>query len=292
MAHKSRKTIRKAAGHREEFDMAKLCTSLQRCGASPELAEQVAHRVYEGLEESATSGQLFRLAHNELRRIHTPTAMRYNLKRALFRLGPTGYPFEQYFSRILEAYGYRCRTNLMVQGRCVEHEVDVVAEDDHEVAAVECKYHNRGGRHTDVKVALYVQARMDDIGGVLAAGRSPARFVGWLVTNTRLTSLAIQYGRCMGLRLTGWRYPGTKGLEHLIEAKALYPITVLSGIKRGITNQLIKNGVVLLRELVDLGEEELVTRYRLGRRQAARLVEAVDELCRSVEEPQFHPRHS
>ena len=286
----ARKMVRKAAGHHEEFDREKLSRSMERSGASRDLAQEVAARVYEESMETTTSGRVFAAAHRRLHRAHPPTAMRYNLKRALFRLGPSGYPFEQYFSRILQAYGYSAQTNLTIRGRCVEHEVDVVAEDRREVVAVECKYHNRGGRHTDVKVALYVQSRMADIEASIMARRPQGRFVGWLVTNTRLTSMAVQYGRCMGLRLTGWRYPADRGLERMIEAKALYPVTVLAGVKRDVTSRLVANGVVLIRELLEVGEEELSRRYGLGWRQAARLMDAVEELCQWVEEPRFHPR--
>ncbi len=280
-----RKRIRKAAGHHEEFNVEKLSRSLLHCGASPEVADSVARTVYESVEEHTTSSKVFHRARRELAKIHPPAALRYNLKRALFRLGPTGYPFEQYFSRILREYGYVTRTNLLIQGRCVEHEVDVVAENGREVAVIECKYHNRSGRHTDVKVALYVHARMEDLREPVLRRHSQDRYVGWLVTNTRLTSMAVEYGRCVGLRMTGWKFPEGRGLEKMIEEKGLYPMTVLSGLKRRSSSMLMESGIVLLRDLLEIGEDELTKRYGLGRRQAAAIMAAVDELCGDAQPP-------
>ncbi len=274
-----KKKVEKAAGDQEEFDIDKLSRSLLHCGASQEMADTVARNVYDSVGYHTSSSKVYYQARRELNRLNPSTALRYSLKRALFRLGPTGYPFELYFSRILEEYGYTCRTNLFLQGRCVEHEVDILAENGKEISVIECKYHNRGGRRTDVKVALYVQARVDDLKGPLLEKHSQSRYVGWLVTNTRLTSMAIRYGRCMGLRLTGWKYPENKGLERLIEDKALYPVTLLSGLKRGSATLLIKNGIVLLKDLLEMGEEELASKLRMGRRRAANIIASVRELC-------------
>jgi hypothetical protein len=38
---------------------------------------------------------------------------------------------------------------------------------------------------------------------------------GWLVTNTRFTGDAIQYGNCAGLKLIGWDYPAEGSLKDL-----------------------------------------------------------------------------
>lgn len=57
-------------------------------------------------------------------------AIRYDLKRALMELGPSGYPFEKLISDLLRKFGYRTKTNLTLQGKCVSHEIDVIAEKD------------------------------------------------------------------------------------------------------------------------------------------------------------------
>src|SRR3989304_3244888 len=89
--------------------------------------------------------------------------MRYSIKKAIYALGPSGYQFEKYFGRILKEYGYSVEVNRMLQGYCVMHEIDVFAIREKEGFVIECKYHSDGGIPTDVKVALYIHARFEDI---------------------------------------------------------------------------------------------------------------------------------
>ena len=42
-------------------------------------------------------------------------------------LGPTGFNFERFVARILNEYGYRTRTDVLVKGRFATQEVDVIA---------------------------------------------------------------------------------------------------------------------------------------------------------------------
>src|SRR3972149_4640100 len=96
--------------------------------------------------------------------------MRYSIKKAISDLGPSGYPFERYFARVLEAYGYSSELNLIVEGHCVSHEVDILARKGGGLYVIECKYHNDGGKPTDVKTALYVHSRFMDIKKAFSSG--------------------------------------------------------------------------------------------------------------------------
>jgi len=40
-------------------------------------------------------------------------------------LGPTGYPFEKYIAKVLNTYNFTTKTNQVLNGKCVFHEVDV-----------------------------------------------------------------------------------------------------------------------------------------------------------------------
>ena len=42
-------------------------------------------------------------------------------------LGPSGFPFEKLVGKILEQEGFETRVGVIVQGNCVQHEVDVIA---------------------------------------------------------------------------------------------------------------------------------------------------------------------
>src|SRR5688572_31482810 len=50
-------------------------------------------------------------------------------------------------------------------------------------------------------------------------------FRSWVVTNTRFSTDAIQYGTCAGLNLLGWDFPKKKSLKEQIDTLGLYPVT-------------------------------------------------------------------
>ncbi|HKZ35344.1 MAG TPA: ATP cone domain-containing protein [Patescibacteria group bacterium] len=215
----------KADGQKQEFSEAKVRHSLKRAGANPATIEKVVTDITGKIYEGITTREIYRLVFARLRELEADVSGRYGLKQWLMGLGPTGHPFEQLVGKLFAAMGYRVQTQVMVKGACIAHEVDVVAEKAGEHILVECKYHNQPGGRCHSKTALYVQARFEDIMDYhLKHPELGTTFHQiWLVTNTKLTSSAIEYGRCKGMGLLAWRYPEKDGLEQLIEKFKLYP---------------------------------------------------------------------
>lgn len=60
-------------------------------------------------------------------------------------LGPSGFPFEKFISEILKFQGFAVQVGVIVEGHCVKHEIDVVAEKGEEHFMIECKFHNTQG---------------------------------------------------------------------------------------------------------------------------------------------------
>jgi hypothetical protein len=207
--------------------------------------------------------------------------MRYSIKRAIYALGPAGYQFEQYFARILKEYGYVVEVNKILNGYCVSHEVDVFAVKDNAGLVIECKYHSDGGIPTDVKTALYIHSRFADIKKAFdsAPVNSFRILEGWLVTNTRCSSDAIKFAECMGLRIVSWRYPQKEGLEKMIEDKRLYPVTILTSVKRNILDILFRNKFILAKDIADMDQQTFVAKSGLDIDIARILKREADELC-------------
>jgi hypothetical protein len=63
--------------------------------------------------------------------------------------------FEKYRTSF-ESEGYQTVTNLILSGKCVSHEIDVLIKKDNELAMVECKFHSARENKSNVKVPLYV----------------------------------------------------------------------------------------------------------------------------------------
>ena len=179
-----------------------------------------------------------------------PVAARYSMKRAVLALGPSGYPFENFIAELLKAKGYKnVRVSSIVSGKCVEHEIDILAEYKGKHIVAEVKFHNKLGITSDLKVALYVHARFEDIKKREQKKGKELIDEGWLITNTRFSSNAIKYGKCVGMKMMSWNYPKGAGLLDLIEETGVHPITALTTLTQTEKNKLLQKEVVLCRNL-------------------------------------------
>lgn len=244
--------ITKADGTREAFDNHKLLGSLARAGADAAAAREISEQIGEELFDGITTQEIYRRAFAKLREHRRGIAARYSLKRAVWDFGPSGFPFELYIAALLRAEGWEASTDRIIQGACVEHEVDVVAHKGAEFLYVEAKFHNSPGFKTDLKTALYVKARMDDIRAARAAkkGGEKEAVRGLLVTNTKFTTHASHYASCAGLELLSWEQPQGKTLHDRIDAAGLYPITALTSLNRREKMFLLERRIVLCSDLI------------------------------------------
>jgi hypothetical protein len=273
--------IIKSSGIEEDFDREKLAKSLVRSGAPADIAYEIARQVELRIHPSSRTRDVYRIAKKLLRQYSAVSGMRYSIKKAIFSLGPSGYPFEKYFSRILQGHGYDVEINRFIEGYCVRHEVDVVAASGDTYSVIECKYHSDAGKATDVKAALYVQARFEDIKKAEAARQPVERALldGWLVTNTRCTVDALRYAECAGLRIVSWRYPEKNSLERMIEDRRLYPVTILNSVKRASLDALFRADIILAQDIADMDEKTLTMRSGLDENTARTLKREADAIC-------------
>lgn len=209
--------IVKRSGEREPFSEAKLRRSLEKARASPAMIDSIVHNIQRGLKEGMTTSEIYRHAFSLLKKYQAPIAARYSLKQAIMDLGPEGHFFERYVGELVKSKGFVIEVGKVVEGFCVAHEVDVVGEKAGHHIMVECKFHNSLGLKSDVKIALYVQARFEDIEKRWKSqpGHGEKFHEAWLVTNTKLTSDAIRYAACIGMKVIGWSYPDRDNLQNL-----------------------------------------------------------------------------
>ncbi|MEK7178776.1 MAG: restriction endonuclease [Patescibacteria group bacterium] len=266
--------IVKASGEKEKFEKDKFCSSLERAGATQNVVARVCAKVSHDLTEGMNTEELFRHAFSYLKEEDMPSAVRYSLKRGIFALGPAGFNFEHYVERIMNIHGYVTKRNVFMKGVCVEHEIDIVAEKGDEHFIVEVKYHNEQGTKTDVTVAMYTDARLSDIAPAEEEKERgwKARHRAWLVTNTKFTSSAIQYGKCRNIKMIGWRYPHGEGLEDFITAKKIYPVTILPSVGRGELEALARKNVILVQDLVSYTPEYISREFGIPEKRAGALI--------------------
>lgn len=263
----------KSTGEREPFSLAKLRRSLVRSGADEETTQMVIDHIVPEIKNGMKTSQIYGHAYSILKKKKFPAAVRYSLRKAVMELGPSGFPFEKYVAEVLRRKGYSARTGVILPGFCVSHEVDILMEKDERHIFAECKFHNQQGLKTDVKIALYVHARFLDLqkGHDAKETAAPKVHEGWLITNTKLTSDAVQYANCAGLNIIGWDYPEKGNLQDLILETGVHPLTFLSALSAHDKNNLLEQGVVLCRDLknspgalksIGLSDEQIKRVYR------------------------------
>jgi Holliday junction resolvase len=271
--------VLKNSGQMEPFDPKKVERSLRNSGADGKLIDLILSQINQEIYDGITTRKLYDRIYGLLRKAKQSVGDRYNLKSAIAELGPTGYPFEKFIARILDNSGYQTQTNIIAPGKCVTHEIDVVAVKGKERLMVECKFHARPEGRSDVKVALYVKARFDDL--VFGANRSNQNLKfhkAWLVTNTKLTFDAITYGECVGLKMLAWSYPKNRSLQNLIEESGLYPVTSLSLLSADQKQKLLSRDIVLCHDILNK-KDEVAQLLGLPRRAANLLFKQISSLC-------------
>lgn len=243
--------ILKSSGERAKFSLDKLRKSLKHSGADHNLVEQIVGQVKDELYEGISTNEIYNRAYALLKKNKAIFASKYKLKKAIYELGPTGFPFERFVAAILEYSGYHTSVDQIMNGICVTHEIDVVAEKNGTVTIIECKFHSEEGRNCNVKIPLYIHSRYNDVKANWATKKNESRELdkGWVVTNTRFTSDASTYGKCVGLNLLSWDLPLNDGLKDRIDRLGLYPITVSTLLSNREKQFLLSRDVVLCRQL-------------------------------------------
>lgn len=272
-------TITKADGTTEFFKLEKLRRSLRRAGAGPEEINEIISNVDSALYDGIQTQEIYRHAFSLLRDSRPPAAARYSLRRALFNLGPTGFPFEVFLARLFQMDGYSTKTGTIIQGKCAPHEIDIAAyKEDHSFVG-EAKFHARPGVKSDLQVAMYSYARLldlrdakicnDDICGIKEF---------WLITNTKFTTTAQEYGHCVGLKMLSWDYPKQNNLHDRIQRAGIYPITVLQNISAAQAEILIARGVILCQDIIN--NEHLLRQLHLTTKKHEALMQEIREIIK------------
>ncbi len=268
--------IVKTDGVHETYSPAKFCLSLRKAGAPRDVADTVCKTVGNRINPNASTTTIFRNALKYLVKDHPEIAARYGLRRALEALGPAGFIFEQYFEIVLQSYGFKTKRDVILKGKCVNHEIDVIASAGSKRFLVEAKYHNMPGIKTHVDVVMYADARLVDIvNNEGDKNQQKYEYGMWVVTNTKFTDASIQYAKCRGIRLTGWNYPRGSSLEDVIADKKLYPVTILPSLPKLLLPILAEKNIILAQDLLTYEAQDMVRQFGITREVADKLVKEV-----------------
>lgn len=249
--------IIKANGEKQEFSPEKVKRSCLRAGASIDLANEIVRKISHQVKNGTTTREIWRLIYRYLNKEKPIVASRFSLRESLFRLGPEGFYFEKLVAEIFSQESYQIETGQIFCGRCVEHEIDVVAKKEKEVLMIECKFHRQPGIYTGIKDALYVWARWLDLKDGAKEGKCLEFTQPVLVSNTKFSQEAQKYAHCKNFSLIGWAYPEEKNLQYFIEKHKLYPITVLRRLEKHYQEKLLAHNIISCLDLVKIDPKKI-----------------------------------
>lgn len=268
----------KADGTSEVFKVEKLRRSLKRAGATNTEIASIITKIEESLFEGIKTQEIYKNAFEFLRQSDSPIQARYSLRRALFGLGPTGFPFEDFLSRLFEIEGYTTTTRVELQGKCALHELDVAAYNETDSFVVEAKFHSRPGVKSDLQVAMYSFARLMDLKEVQICHMDICKIKRMMiVTNTKFTSSAEKYAECSGIELLSWNYPKGNNLHDRIQRANLYPITVLQSLSQSQKKALIAVGIIACKDL--LKKPHSLKRIHISTTKTQKILDEATALC-------------
>lgn len=254
--------IRKHSGESEEFDEAKLAGSMERAEVPKDLVLKILHEIKPLLKTGLSTDDLFVIIKDHLKHYSKKLEAHYSIDRAIHDLGPDGYTFERYIAKIFQHLGYQTKVGQTLMGKCITHEVDVIAQKE-ETLYIECKFHKSAHTKNNAQKVLYLNSRYIDL-----KENPNNQFDHFLLaSNTRFTSDAIQYAECVGLKLLGRNYPFKNALSDIVRRSKLFPVTSLS-LKIEEKEFFFKSGVILCKELVEFEKFNM---------SASRIKELMDE---------------
>lgn len=267
--------IYKSSGGVEPFSRKKLFQSLKRSGLSIDKCNRITNQIYREIKQGDNTKNIYEKALRLVNKESHYAAVQYSLKKAIFELGPAGHYFEKYVARYFNAIGFYTQTGVILEGLWVKHEVDIVAVKDKEKFYVECKFHNKIGKKNDIKTALYVKSRWED----LKKGPEGKNLSGfYLVSNTGFSKDAIRYSEGTGLGLLGVNAPADKPFLEEIKEMQLYPVTSLKRLPRSLKNYLLSKDVLLAEEVVT--QLPILERFGMGQDEVEAVIFEIELLTR------------
>lgn len=270
----------KHSGSIVEFNRLKLKDSLLKSGASPNVVEFVLQQIDKEIYEGIPTKQIYKIAFSLLKKASNSHAAQYNLREAIRLLGPAGFFFEKFIARLFASENYETKVGLVLQGKCVSHEIDILVKKETIISMVECKFHVGQDAATDVKVPMYILSRFNDLNKkeheIFSRRDIISRCI--IVTNNRFTTDAIDFAKCSGLNLLSWDYPSANNLKTKIDGYHLYPVTCLTTLTLTEKEKLLILDIILVFELIN--NRVVLEKIGLSPNRIKNVLKEASDLCR------------
>lgn len=272
----------KHSGHVVPFDKEKLKHSLLKSGAGADLVKESIRQIENQMYEGITTKEIYKLAFALLKKASNGHAARYNLRYAIQMLGPEGFFFEKFISRLYAAEGFEVKTNLTLQGKCVSHEVDVLLQRNNKTAMIECKFHSSREASSDVKIPMYILSRFNDLKEkqqhLFTNNQTIDSCI--IVTNNHFTKDAENFANCCGINLLSWDYPKDNSIKDKIDKGAIFPITCLTTLSMAEKEKLLILDKILVKDLIN--DSRSLSTIRISENRIRNILKEASQICNYI----------
>jgi hypothetical protein len=267
-------TITKANGTKQLYDPEKIIQTCLRMGASNEEATQVEQQVSRMLYDGISTQKILKLIFILIRKSKPAVRHLFDLKRGI-SLMASKPEFEMFVRVLLTHSGFEVNPNTVLRGLCGEHEVDAIASKDGLTYLVEVKHHINYHALTGLDESRIARAILEDVTEGYQRGDTRIRIDrAMIVTNTRFSDHAIEYGQCRGILQVGWTSPANLGLRDSIQKNKLYPISCLRGVSLDTRLRLSNTGIVLIKQLLQQDSTYLERKLGLSNEKVTLIMES------------------
>ena len=132
--------VRKADGRLEPFDRKKVVRTCMKLRVERAEAERIADEISKLVYEGIPTKEILSAIYEKVKKIRPEYEHANDLREAISMMRPKP-DFEYFIGITLSSLGYRVESARILDGRCVEHEIDGIAMKGDEVLMVEVKHH-------------------------------------------------------------------------------------------------------------------------------------------------------
>lgn len=274
--------VLKGSGVLAEFSKEKLKHSLLKSGASLSVVESILEEINKQMYDGISTRKIYKLASTLLKKVSASHAARYNLRSAIQMLGPDGFFFEKFMARLFANEGFETINNLILNGKCVSHEIDIAVRKNNHIYMIECKFHGSSTGHSDVKVPMYILSRFNDLKNNTHRIFEKNNKIShcYITTNNRFTTDAITFANCSGLELLGWDYPAQMNLKTKIDNSGLYPITCLTTLSAIEKEKLLILDIIMVKELI--ANPNKILQIAISENRQKNIIKEALALCNTI----------
>lgn len=244
--------VKKLSGELVLFDENSLKVSLLRSGANEDQIASIMKEIHEMFYDGISTGEMYEKAFDLLKEMKHSYAARYSLKRALRDLGPEGYYFEKWVTKLFQTQGFHAISGQILQGEAVKHEIDVVASKENRLVLCECKFKNDVDGKISVTTPMYFLSRFNDLKNLSFEyfGKKLNPTDGYMVTNAFLTSDCIAFAEKYNIQMISWNYPEHLNIKQLVDDYKFYPVTCLTTLTKEERDVLLEKNCILIKDII------------------------------------------